>query len=104
MFGAAWSPCIGPTLGAILALAAAGQQPLAGGVLLAVFALGLGLPFVLLALGIARMERIVSAARAHVRSIRVASGVLLLAFGVLLAAGVIGQLSSRFASFPGITI
>lgn len=104
VFGAAWSPCIGPTLGAILALAAAGQQPVIGALLLAVFALGLGLPFLLLAFGVERIERLVVIGRAYARPIRLASGALLLLFGLLVALGVIGQLSSRLAGIPGIAI
>lgn len=104
VFGAAWSPCIGPTLGAILALAAAGQQALAGAVLLAVFAVGLGLPFVLLALGVSALARALPALRRYSARIRVASGVILIVFGTLLAAGIVGQLSSRLAGVPGFLI
>ncbi len=105
VFGAAWSPCIGPTLGAILALAAVGQQAMAGAVLLAVFAAGLAVPFVLLALGLGALERALPTIRRHSARIRTASGVILVIFGSLLVEGAAGQLSSRLAGvLPGYLI
>lgn len=104
VFGAAWSPCIGPTLGAILTLAAAGGSALAGGVLLTAFALGLGVPFILLAAGAGWLERVLGSVRRHAGSIRTASGILLLVFGTALALGLVGRLSSQLAGVPGLDI
>ena len=104
VFGAAWSPCIGPTLGAILTLAATSGSIVSGATLLGVFAAGLGIPFLLLAAGAGWLERSLVAVRRYAHAIRIASGVLLLTFGMLLALGVVGQLSSRLASIPGLDI
>lgn len=104
VFGAAWSPCIGPTLGAILTLAAGSGGALEGAVLLSVFTLGLGVPFLLLAGGIGRASMALPWLRRNAGPLRVASGTVLLAFGVLLASGVLAQLSSELSTIPGIEL
>jgi len=104
VFGAAWSPCIGPTLGAILTLAAAGGSASSGAVLLGVFALGLGLPFMLLAAGAGWLEQRLRSVRRHIGAVHLASGMLLIVFGALLALGWIGEISSRLAGVPGFDI
>jgi len=89
-FGFAWTPCIGPTLGSILALTAAGQggSTVAEGMtLLAVYSLGLGLPFVAAGLAADRAIRFFARLRRHLRAIAVASGLLLAAFGGLMITG-----------------
>ena len=89
-FGFGWTPCIGPTLGSILALTAVGREGTtvaAGMVLLAVFSLGLGLPFVLAGLGMGRAIRLFGRVRRYLRPITVASGLLLAGFGVLMVTG-----------------
>ncbi len=63
-FGAGWSPCIGPILGSILALAAAGATLAQGVLLLLVYALGLGVPFILVGLVIDRAAPLVG--HAHI--------------------------------------
>ncbi|MEY2425737.1 MAG: cytochrome c-type biosis protein, partial [Actinomycetota bacterium] len=52
-FGAAWSPCVGPLLGAALVVAASSSNPARGGVLLGAYALGIGVPFLVASLGLA---------------------------------------------------
>ncbi len=89
-FGFAWTPCIGPTLGSILALTAAGQgdTTLAQGMtLLAVYSLGLGLPFVLSGLAAGKAIRFFSRLHRHIRTITVISGLLLAGFGFLMITG-----------------
>lgn len=83
-FGFGWSPCIGPTLGATLAIASTGQTVGRGALLLSVYSLGLGIPFVLAALGVSRLTGALALVRKHSRGIRIASGVILSVFGLML--------------------
>lgn len=86
-FGLGWLPCIGPTLGAVLALAGNEATAWRGAGLTAVYCLGLGVPFVLAAMGFARFARTAGWVRRHQRTIQVAGGVLLLVVGVMLVTG-----------------
>lgn len=82
-FAVAWTPCIGPTLGAILGLAATQSGVAQGGVLLAVYSLGLGVPFLLTALAAsAGTERFAWLRRRRV-GVQAAAGALLIAMGIL---------------------
>ena len=89
-FAVGWAPCIGPTLSAVLGLSlAADDTTAARGALLAfVYCLGLGVPFVLAALGFARFSRSIGWLRRHQRAISVTGGVMLVVVGVLLVTGV----------------
>src|SRR5262245_4768127 len=84
-FAIGWTPCIGPTLAAILTLAAAEGHAVQGAVLLLVYALGLGVPFLLFGLAFIRALGLAVVLRRHWRLVSVGSGTLLVAFGVLLA-------------------
>ena len=86
-FAAGWAPCIGPVLATILATAAATGTVAWGAVLLALYSIGLGVPFVLLALGFTRAQRSLSWLRRNGRRIGVAGGLLLVAVGVLFVSG-----------------
>jgi cytochrome c-type biogenesis protein len=89
-FGFAWTPCIGPTLGSILALTAVGQEGLTvaqGMTLLAVYSAGLGLPFVIAGLAAGKAISLFGRIRRHLQAITVASGLLLAGFGVLMITG-----------------
>jgi len=99
-----WTPCIGPTLAAILGLAAADGQPAQGGILLGVYSLGLGVPFLLAGLAFTRMLAVVRVLRQHWRAVSVASGSLLVLFGVLLATGELVRLTTRLARFTDFAI
>lgn len=85
-FAAGWTPCIGPVLGGILGIAS--QQSTAGGAFLLVcYSLGLGVPFVLIGLGLQRLARPLGWVQRHYTPIAVASGSILIAVGVLLITG-----------------
>jgi cytochrome c-type biogenesis protein len=103
-FAIGWTPCVGPTLAAILALSAAGASPAEGAVLLAVYALGLGLPFVLFALAFAQALAVTAFLRRHARGFALASGAVLVVFGVLLATGELVRLTTDLARFTGLSI
>lgn len=86
-FAAGWAPCIGPILATILATAAVGGTVVWGGLLLALYSLGLGIPFVMLALGFNRAQSTLAWLRRHGRRIEIFGGVLLVAVGVLFITG-----------------
>jgi len=83
-FAVAWTPCVGPILGAVLTVAGASADVGRGVFLLASYAAGLGLPFFLSALAINSFFQFSQAFRRYIRAFHVASGVLLAIVGVLL--------------------
>ena len=89
VFGLGWTPCLGPTLVGVIALAVGTPGGgLARGVLLVTaYCVGLGLPFLLLALGARRAMHAVDWLRKHVRGVQLAGGAMLIAVGMLLATG-----------------
>ena len=85
-FGFGWTPCIGPVLGAILTVSAAGTN--AGGVgLLGAYALGLGVPFLASALFLDRAARLLREARRLGQLLQFAGGLMLVALGVAMITG-----------------
>ncbi len=83
-FGAGWTPCIGPFLAGLLALAASEQTVGQGVLLLLVYALGLGVPFLLAGLAVDRSLGLMRTLRPHLGVVEKASGVLLIGMGLLL--------------------
>ena len=83
-FAVAWLPCTGPTLGAILTAASQESTVGRGGVLLAFYALGLAVPFILSALAFSTFSGLFRFFRNHYTAITLVSGVILIAMGVLL--------------------
>lgn len=86
-FAAGWAPCIGPILATILTTASVAGTAWWGMILLALYSAGLGIPFVLLAVGISRLERSVAFLRRHAVAIERCGGVLLVTVGVLFVTG-----------------
>lgn len=86
-FAAGWAPCIGPVLATIVATAAVGQTVVWGGTLLALYSIGLGIPFVLVAMGFSRAQRSMAWLRRHGRRVEMAGGLLLIGVGVLFVSG-----------------
>jgi cytochrome c-type biogenesis protein len=95
-FGFGWTPCIGPTLGAILGVAATQDTVVEGMFLLFVYSLGLGVPFVLSGIGVTKAYGAFAWIRRRFTPITVASGVLLAVFGVLMVTGRLVDLNRWF--------
>jgi cytochrome c-type biogenesis protein len=86
-FAFGWTPCIGPQLGAILSLAAQEGSVQRGTVLLGVYALGLGLPFLLAALFVERSLGLMQRLKPHMKTIERVMGALLILVGLALLTG-----------------
>lgn len=91
VFAVGWTPCIGPTLAAVLTLASTTGDPVRGGILATVYSLGIGLPFVLIALGMRWAVTSVDFVRKHLRAFNLFGGGMLILIGVLLMTGIWGQ-------------
>jgi cytochrome c-type biogenesis protein len=95
-FAAAWTPCIGPILGSILLYAGSKGSASFGLKLLAVYSLGLAIPFMLSSLGFNTFLSYSNKIRKYMRAVMITSGVLLIAFGILLLTDNVSQLSAYF--------
>ena len=92
-FAFGWTPCIGPQLGAILSLAAQEASLARGTLLLGVYALGLGVPFLLAALFIDRAMSVMTGLKRHMKTIERAMGVLLILVGIAIFTGAFSDIS-----------
>jgi cytochrome c-type biogenesis protein len=98
-FGAAWSPCVGPLLAAALTVAAHDGQVGRGALLLVAYAFGIGVPFLLAALGLASFPSLAGRLRRAGVIIERVAGVLLVVLGILLVTGEYAHLTSYLARF-----
>jgi cytochrome c-type biogenesis protein len=98
VFAVGWTPCFGPTLVAISALSLQTGSSGRGALLGLVYCLGLGIPFLVLALGLSWATKSVGFLRRHIRTINITGGVMLIFLGVLMISGVWGILMSRLGA------
>ena len=98
-FAVAWTPCVGPTLAAILSAAALSDSAGHGAFLLAVYSAGLAIPFLLTALAFTRMTTAFAVVKRHYTVIMAAGGVVLIAMGVLIWTGELFRLNAEAQQF-----
>ncbi|RKS93151.1 cytochrome c-type biogenesis protein [Microbacterium sp. AG790] len=85
--GIGWAPCIGPTYAAILSISLTQADPTRAVLLAVAYSLGLGIPFLLLAVGFGWATRSVAFLRRHIRTVNIVGGVLLIVLGLLMVTG-----------------
>ena len=98
-FAFGWTPCIGPILAGILALASTQQTIGQGILLLAAYSLGLGLPFLAASLGVQAFLKVFNRFRRYLRVVEILSGLLLLGIGLLIMANRLALLSQYLTFF-----
>jgi cytochrome c-type biogenesis protein len=103
-FAFGWTPCIGPILAGILALAATRDTLLQGVFLLAVYSAGLAIPFLLTGLGLTRFLKFYGRFRRHLQAVEVGSGLLLIAIGILVALNKFTMLSGYLSFLNRFTL
>jgi cytochrome c-type biogenesis protein len=99
-FAFAWTPCIGPVLASVLALAAGTGGSATGGIaLLLAYSLGLGVPFLLSGLAFGRMTDMLARVRGRLRWVDLVGGTILVVFGVLLLTGHVDVISAHISGW-----
>ncbi len=94
-FAIAWTPCIGPTLGAILGAASLSGSAAHGAFLLAVYSAGLAIPFLLTAVAFSQMTTAFTVVKRHYQAIVAVGGLILIAMGILIWTGELNQLNTE---------
>jgi cytochrome c-type biogenesis protein len=103
VFGLGWTPCIGPTLGAVQSLALSTAGARRGAALSAAYCLGLGVPFVLVAIGARWLVSALGVVRRHANVVTYVGGGLLVVLGLLLVTGLWGEMTIELTSRVGQT-
>ena len=98
-FAVAWTPCVGPTLGAILSAAALSHSEAHGAVLLAFYSAGLAIPFLVTSLAFGRMTQVFGVMKRHFGAIIFTGGAILIAMGVLVWTGELFHLNIEAQNF-----
>ncbi|KAB2854486.1 MAG: cytochrome C biogenesis protein, partial [Bauldia sp.] len=98
-FAIAWTPCVGPTLAAILSAAALSESAARGGLLLAFYSAGLAIPFLLTAVAFTRMTTAFAVVKRHYAAIMAFGGVILIVMGVLIWNGELTRLNGEVQRF-----
>ena len=98
-FAVAWTPCVGPTLGAILSAAALSESAGKAAILLAFYSAGLAIPFLLTALAFGKMTTAFAFVKRHYRTVVAVGGAILIVMGVLIWTGELFQLNIEAQRF-----
>ena len=98
-FAFGWTPCVGPVSGSIITIATESGRAWTGATLLTAYTLGLGLPFMLVGLGIARMQVLISRIRQHLDKLVVLSAIVMFGFGMLLVTNQLSTLNQNLTHF-----
>ena len=102
-FAFGWTPCVGPILASVLMVAASGDSVLYGTSLLAVYAAGLGIPFLIAALAVKPFMNFMKRFRQHMHKVEIAVGSLLVVTGVVIFTGDINQVANwLLETFPAL--
>jgi len=96
VFAFGWTPCIGPILAGILGIASSQQTVTQGVILLAIYSLGLAVPFLLTSLGLNHFLAFYGRFKHHFRTLEIVSGVMVVAIGLLIVTDSLSRLNSYF--------
>lgn len=96
VFSLGWTPCIGPILGSILFMAGQAGNAATGALMLSAYSLGMALPFLVLAVFMSGSRKVLTSLQKYAGGIRIASGVLLMAMGIMLYTGFFTRLAGLF--------